>query len=746
MSPRDVDTSTSTYKPSSEDPLFAVLSTNDPPSSEQVTLTKARLDELSAELSPLHHEIQDTSARLRELMEHLNHLQTKERHLRNKVEAHRAVLAPWRRLPTEIIAEILQTAVNPGSLSFLSDKNPATDRAHFRNLRAVCRTWREVAFATQSLWTTVWVDFDAYDAYSVSSGEVYASVIRGVEGYFNHAGPTLPLNLGFRWHASPDAAVVTDEEGSENREYTRVWNLWLDYLCSQRTRWEEISWFCTTHHFQLFEKRLAKELELGTGPWKALFFQIILQDAFAEHNGTGATPSIIQTCFPELETINLNADEDSLVIGSVTPSRLLDPHSNLCKLRLEVHLDLNPYFTRVGGFTHLKKLLLACPKLHVTPVESGPTFELPNLELVVLSCPPSFSALARLYAPKLKTLQILTNEPPNSDRETTIELQTSLADTFASVISFAQQCNRTLKEFRLNCWFLKDDNMLRQLLEALTSVEEVCLDTWFRDRRSPSLENGPSTSASASTSSGSAFDTSDAMGVVDELQNSMCLPNLRRFCLHDPADEETPQPLAEGEVSQRHLRSRTSRLKEDDRALLDDTSIDSQLEADLALIDQLKQEAAEALGDPVPGVEPEVAEVQPAPIPIDPHEDQVEVPDENSEDEAGSQVGNPEDHPDFFIRGQFSWPSLASFLRSCQTRAQRNRSSNSTSGARKAKEFEFFPSAKALKAGGEEAKLVIEALAREGLSVTRETSCRVYCPYNPLTYEMKVELYTPMAN
>jgi len=434
---------------------------------------------------------------VKRLLSEIAPLQMREQALVREREKIAPVLSPWRRLPNEILAEIMQEVVNPSSPSFLSDTNTSTDRNQFKAIRQVSRLWRQVALTTHSLWTSVWVDFDRY-----AESEI-PKLIQSIKHYFSHSGPTLRLNIGFKWRRqlNPDSIQPTQEG--------YPFDPWLDYLFSMRNRWEEITFFTQAYHFQLFQAKLRSDVDLGLSPWKTLFIQVsTLPECLTEPprlqplaNGK----KLLEECFPILETINLSSEDDVLPLEGHLA--LLDGHQNLRKLRLDIYRDMNPYFSKLHGLKNLKKLLINCPKLSITPPDrhSIPVFEFPSLELLVVSCMPSFTFLSKLMTPSLVTLQILTNIPPSRNPHTTSLLQKDLWDTFDEVIAFVKQCETTLREFHLNAWFMKGDDSLRKLLESLSSVERLCLDTWFLPHKGHA---------------------------DDSLENSTYLPRLKKFCLH----------------------------------------------------------------------------------------------------------------------------------------------------------------------------------------------------------------------
>ncbi|RXW24850.1 hypothetical protein EST38_g1007 [Candolleomyces aberdarensis] len=692
----------STTTTPSQKPLTRVINNNDPPTLEERQLAQKTVHQVDRELGPLRIEI-------KALEQRLSQLKNRAQVLEETRSEHVPILSPWRRLPTEILAEIMQTAVNPGSLSFLSESNKSTDRQHFRSIRGVCKLWREVAFATHSLWTSVWIDFDDYPEAQVPN------VVRGVGKYFERAGPTLPLNVGFKWRRDPTSMTVampedvpepdlgegaqtvaqeladggvegagggeapatttTTTETAEQPVGTEVAtsvqpvpvtvmcpfsDLWLGYLFSQRSRWEEISFFAETYHFQLFETKLKFWLPTGA-TWKTLFLQVGLYDDIYQGPDGDPDPvvdsTLIRTTFPELETINLNAESDVLI--NVTQSKILNGHSELRKLRLEIYRDINPYLSKLGGFPHLKKLLLNCPKLCVRPMEEeGPVFDLPQLELLVISCIPSFSLLSKLYAPNIRTLQILTNVPPDptTQLETTSELQQALWNTFPDMINFVRQSEGNLKELHLNCWFVQDDDSLRRLFEAISSVEKLCIDTWFQH---------------------------DLLDIDHYDSDSIYLPNLQKFCLH-PLDENTlpPSPSSSsscrgpGHCNHRSHRDRRGIREADASDIMDTAGADGS--APSASMQNTNSDAAPATGALLAG---------------------------------SSGVGGEVNMP--FSRQLHSWRSLGTFL-------------DSKRGTGNAGQLEICLPVETLVPGGQDAREMAALVKRSGLKLEVEPSCRIF--------------------
>ncbi|KAF7979281.1 hypothetical protein HWV62_42978 [Athelia sp. TMB] len=120
-------------------PVQQILHTNIAPSSTQITKIHQiirRVDGLKAQLN----------AQLSERASATAASDQRRAELAQFAQAHARLLAPERRLPLEIIARIfLHCAQDAKSLAGAARARAA--------LCAVCRTWRDVAVATQALWT-----------------------------------------------------------------------------------------------------------------------------------------------------------------------------------------------------------------------------------------------------------------------------------------------------------------------------------------------------------------------------------------------------------------------------------------------------------------------------------------------------------------------------------------------------------------------------------------------------------------
>ncbi|KAJ7646493.1 hypothetical protein FB45DRAFT_732704 [Roridomyces roridus] len=76
-------------------------------------------------------------------------------HLVRFIQDHKLILAPIRRLPTELLAEIFKVAAREASAwGCLPGRLPP------RTLIRVCRRWADVALGTPSLWSRAYLNLD----------------------------------------------------------------------------------------------------------------------------------------------------------------------------------------------------------------------------------------------------------------------------------------------------------------------------------------------------------------------------------------------------------------------------------------------------------------------------------------------------------------------------------------------------------------------------------------------------------
>ncbi|KAJ7355821.1 hypothetical protein DFH08DRAFT_690668, partial [Mycena albidolilacea] len=103
--------------------------------------------------------IDELESRIVLLDETLASLKLRRADLLNSVNTHKALLAPVRRLPSEILGEIFSLVVSAMKLQVHLPPIGKTLDAPWLFTR-VCRRWSAVALATPALWSTVFLNLD----------------------------------------------------------------------------------------------------------------------------------------------------------------------------------------------------------------------------------------------------------------------------------------------------------------------------------------------------------------------------------------------------------------------------------------------------------------------------------------------------------------------------------------------------------------------------------------------------------
>ncbi|KAJ2915571.1 hypothetical protein MD484_g4836, partial [Candolleomyces efflorescens] len=504
-------------------PLYARC--NSPPSQVDYKLASQYVGSIDEELEECQAEIDALEIQLAKLRERVKALQ-------NTRDEFGPMLSPWRRLPVDVLVEILQIAVNPGlhrSQLLLSPDFQSTDRAHFKNLRSVCRLWRDVAFATPSLWTSIWVDFN--ECYKEVPN--VKAVIRWIGKYFERAGSSLPLDLGFRWD---DWDLGRDRRGGGNHPLNLLFtDVWLPYLFSQRSRLSKISFFATAHHFRIFETQLqkARSSENSGCTWVTEHLQVRVNSSpvrgsLKEH--TLGTSGVIEASFPNLEFAAVSANTDE----ALDLNLLKQGHSGLLAFEWIVSRHSDTRFKGLGAFTHLHELYLSVPvsttdyEEYISPVSvHDPSFDFPSLRLLFIDDLPDFVVLSKLRTPVLEVLGITSTIPSQWHLG---DKQSRLSSSISYLIDFIRR-TEGLSTFQLSGWFVLGDETLLRLFQALDKVYYICTDVWFNEESN-----------------------------ANQCEDSM-LSNMVQLCIHLP-DAETPYPSSSSTSSSSSLSAGGSRAAE----------------------------------------------------------------------------------------------------------------------------------------------------------------------------------------
>ncbi|KAJ7893954.1 hypothetical protein B0H14DRAFT_829473 [Mycena olivaceomarginata] len=125
-----------------DSPFQDILHTNLVPSDWECQRIRDLLADPQREVDHLTEEL----ARLDSLREEIS---AKRRHLQQFIDAHRAMLAPMRRLPQDTLRGIFMACLS-------STRNPAISSAEAPLLLClICQSWRSIALAMPRLWASI---------------------------------------------------------------------------------------------------------------------------------------------------------------------------------------------------------------------------------------------------------------------------------------------------------------------------------------------------------------------------------------------------------------------------------------------------------------------------------------------------------------------------------------------------------------------------------------------------------------
>ncbi|KAJ7464744.1 hypothetical protein B0H11DRAFT_2051044 [Mycena galericulata] len=161
-----------------DSPLHDKIGTNYAPLDSEIAQIKDLLLAPSAEIERLDHEIAK-----------LHH---KRWTLRTFVDGHRALIAPIRRLPPDIVREIFVACMPV-------DQNAAMS-AHEAPLLLgrICSAWRTVALSTPTIWSSIHIVEPLVDP----SEEIYEGCLQLVRTWLERSG-AVPLSISFRGCGNP---------------------------------------------------------------------------------------------------------------------------------------------------------------------------------------------------------------------------------------------------------------------------------------------------------------------------------------------------------------------------------------------------------------------------------------------------------------------------------------------------------------------------------------------------------------
>ncbi|KAH6873544.1 hypothetical protein BKA70DRAFT_1413291 [Coprinopsis sp. MPI-PUGE-AT-0042] len=319
-----------------------------------------------------------------------------------------ATVSPVRRMPPEIIAEIIAFATQRG----FDGCTEAAERRHFQKLRAVCRLWRQTALSTPYLWRSVGIATSDFTPRRVVDGHTEDALAQSLTCWFSRGGDSAPLNLFLRW-VSLNRATRAFQIIRQSKMNVTSATVAIDGV---------------SHNSLEFLVPSPKE-DSGTLPLKKVFIHL---EPPGEHVDPRETLDLTRH-LPHLSTIALSFSPES----AFAPASLI--HQTLSELLLQrIHLPSDEIKFVLSGLPQLEYLRLArcTPVLLDEEDTTAVPYIHPTLRRVALhrGIPQPF--VSGLTCPSLSSL-VVTGDTPQ-DKEMELEL--------AFLHRFIQRSNEPLPE------------------------------------------------------------------------------------------------------------------------------------------------------------------------------------------------------------------------------------------------------------------------------------------------------------
>ncbi|KAK7449771.1 hypothetical protein VKT23_013246 [Stygiomarasmius scandens] len=216
-------------------PFRALLDTNYCASPADVEEIDTFLAQPESQLHALDSEIEQLRNQLRD------HL-CRRNGLSSYISSHRALMAPIRRLPPEVLSEIFIQCLP-------TDYNPTRSLTEAPLLLTrVCQSWREICFSTPRLWSALHIYIPHVHAARFCN--TLASRTKGVQSWLSHSGDT-PLSLSLS--AAADV-TVTASAGREAKPEMVAYRNFVDSLTQFNLRWAHLELRVTTPILDAFSK------------------------------------------------------------------------------------------------------------------------------------------------------------------------------------------------------------------------------------------------------------------------------------------------------------------------------------------------------------------------------------------------------------------------------------------------------------------------------------------------------------
>lgn len=317
-------------------PYAPYLHTNYCPSASEILDIKDLLTEPLARLSTLDAEIKRSSDQRSALSE--------------EIEAHRALISPFRRLPLDVMEEIFTHCLPTHHNAVMSVKEAPL------LLGRVCSAWRSVTLSTPQLWASLHIPTPTTDTlFGVASVRKMATRCEAVRDWILRSGE-IPLSISL-YTPDPLSAFGSSPDSQEDMEsFRRVSRQILPFS----HRWQTVYLRATEGSFTPFQEivegdvPMLESLSILNIPTIDLALQNVGLQLFLTQPGKAWNKSSGLLSAPKLRRLSLTDFGENLLELPVRWSRLT---------HLKLDEEGSTQSSQSLRYSHVVKVLKKCPLL-----------------------------------------------------------------------------------------------------------------------------------------------------------------------------------------------------------------------------------------------------------------------------------------------------------------------------------------------------------------------------------------------
>ncbi|KAF8643144.1 hypothetical protein AX16_009188 [Volvariella volvacea WC 439] len=204
-------------------PASSLIETNDSPDDQEIKRIKLQI------IDPCMEQLEQLDANIASLKTQLYTLQQKRSSLSLHIDRHRALIAPIRRLPRDVLREIFTRCLPTDHFALMK-----TTEAPLL-LGRICSTWRQVAMTTPDLWTSIHIPYIGRNTSTPYFTASWEKRLEGISSWLSRSG-TLPLSISCYFSPkTPDIAVSLGVKPDPSSMHSL-----FRLLLSVKSRWEHV--------------------------------------------------------------------------------------------------------------------------------------------------------------------------------------------------------------------------------------------------------------------------------------------------------------------------------------------------------------------------------------------------------------------------------------------------------------------------------------------------------------------------